>query len=144
MNKSRNYTHQVAVIGYTIDEGKILLLKRETPPRVWAPPGGRLFPDEDPGEGLLREIREETSLIAEIVTPVDIWFGKWRNSYLLSIDYLVRVRAGEIRLSKEHSQYRWLTLDELIAKKEVFTQPESGFTLQDFEKAFRYYRHFQK
>jgi len=55
------------------------LLKRATKPEVWAPPGGRLEVEEDPKEGLLREIAEETGLKVRIVAPVDTWFHSWHE-----------------------------------------------------------------
>ena len=35
--------------------------------RMWVPPGGHLEPDEDPVSAVLREIREETGLAAEVL-----------------------------------------------------------------------------
>ena len=98
-----SYSHQVAVNAYLLKEGKFLLLKRTRPPLIWSPPGGRLQPDEDPVGGLLREIREETHLEADVIAPVNTWFGKWQNRRLLAIDYLVLFRRGNLKLSEEHS-----------------------------------------
>ncbi len=33
----------------------------------WMPPGGHLLPDEDPVTGVLREVREETGIEAELI-----------------------------------------------------------------------------
>ena len=33
----------------------------------WMPPGGHVEPDEEPAEAALREVREETGLVCEIV-----------------------------------------------------------------------------
>ncbi len=35
----------------------------------WMPPGGHIERDEDPVEAVLREIREETGLVAEVIVP---------------------------------------------------------------------------
>ena len=130
-------THKVAVIAYIVQGEKFLLLKRNTPPRIWAPPGGRLKPDENPIEGLKREIREETNLEIEVIAPVNTWFGEWNGYKLLSIDYLVRVIGGELRLSAEHTESIWVSLAELRAGKPVALDPRLGFTLRDFENARR-------
>ena len=34
----------------------------------WMPPGGHIEPNEDPVEAVLREVHEETGLVAEIIT----------------------------------------------------------------------------
>ena len=130
-------THRVAVIAYVVREDKFLLLKRNTQPRIWAPPGGRLKRNEPPEEGLKREIREETGLEIEIVAPVNTWFGDWNGQPLLSIDYLVRIVGGQFRLSAEHSEAVWVSLADLRRGKPVRLDPRLGFKLQDFELAAR-------
>ncbi|MFZ0389689.1 MAG: NUDIX domain-containing protein [Calditrichia bacterium] len=133
-------THRVAVIAYIIRDGRFLLLKRRTPPLLWAPPGGRLLPAENPSAGLLREVKEETALDVEVAAPVDVWFGDWEGAPLLSIDYLVRIKGGKLTLSSEHSDFAWLSLAELEKGKPVALHPEIGFTLQDFQKAARLHK----
>jgi 8-oxo-dGTP diphosphatase len=96
-----------------------------------------LAKDEDPNKGLIREIKEETNLDVEIVAPVDIWFGNWRGKPLISIDYLVKIRAGELKLSEEHSEYRWISMDELEKGDPIQLDPQLGFQLDDFKKADR-------
>ncbi|MEJ2637901.1 MAG: NUDIX domain-containing protein, partial [Calditrichia bacterium] len=103
------HTHKVAVIAYILKGDKFLLLKRNTEPYIWAPPGGRLKPDEAPVDGLKREIEEETNLEIEIVAPVNTWFGDWNGRPLLSIDFLVKVKGGELKLSSEHTDAVWVS-----------------------------------
>jgi 8-oxo-dGTP pyrophosphatase MutT (NUDIX family) len=35
--------------------------------QLWLPPGGHIDPDEDPAQAVIREVREETGITAEIV-----------------------------------------------------------------------------
>lgn len=135
--EQNSYTHKVAVTAYIIQQNKYLLLKRATKPYIWAPPGGRLFKDEDPNKGIIREIKEETNLEVEILAPVDVWFGDWRGKPLMSIDYLVKIRVGEIKLSEEHSEYRWVSIKELEKGDPIQLDPQLGFRLEDFKKANR-------
>ena len=139
-----SYSHQVAVTAYLIKEGKFLLLNRTTPPLIWSPPGGRLRPDEDPVDGLLREIREETQLEAEVIAPVNTWFGNWQNRKLLAIDYLVFYRSGKLKLSEEHSASFWVSLEELQKEKPIRLEAGAGFQLADFEKAWELYENHKK
>jgi 8-oxo-dGTP diphosphatase len=130
-----NHTHQLAVNAYLLKENRFLLLKRATPPYIWAPPGGHLEKDEDPEKGLQREVREETGLEIEILAVANTWFGLWRNQPLLAIDYLTAYRAGSVELSTEHSDYRWLTMDELVRGDPVQLTPEIGFSPENFKYA---------
>jgi len=134
-----NYTHRVAVNGYVIKHHKFLLLKRNTFPFIWAPPGGRLEKDENPFDGLKREIKEETNLDIEIIAPVGTWFGNWHGKFLLSIDYLTEVTGGEFRLSKEHSAAVWVAIDDLRTENPVKLNCHEGFHLKDFEEAWKLY-----
>ncbi|RMH80723.1 MAG: NUDIX domain-containing protein [Calditrichaeota bacterium] len=138
------YTHCVAVTGYVFREGRFLLLKRAAPPQVWAPPGGRLHRDEDPARGLRREVQEETGLLVEAVAPANIWFGPWKaGQFLLSIDYVVRILGGEVTLSPEHTDFAWVTLEELRQGHPISLHPRLGFQLQDFENALRLIRFYR-
>lgn len=132
------YTHRVAVNAYVYKDDKFLLLKRASEPRIWAPPGGRLHVDEDPVTGLQREVKEETTLDIEVLAPANTWFGFWKNNrYLLSIDYLVRLRGGEVKLSPEHTEYAWVSIAEMQVGERVKLDSEIGFTIDDFRNAKR-------
>jgi ADP-ribose pyrophosphatase YjhB (NUDIX family) len=54
------------------DEGRILLIRRADN-GLWAMPGGGLEVGETPTEGVLREVLEETGVLAEIVTLVGVF-----------------------------------------------------------------------
>ncbi|NIU60726.1 MAG: NUDIX domain-containing protein [Pseudomonas stutzeri] len=53
--------------GFIVEGDKTLLLWHERL-RAWVPPGGHLEADEDPVAAVLREIREETGLEAEVLS----------------------------------------------------------------------------
>jgi len=142
MSHSQRHTHRVAVIGYVFDGERFLLLKRATRPELWAPPGGRLEVEEDPKQGLLREIAEETGLNVRIIAPVDTWFHSWYEGMLLSIDFVVHPLSHSVQLSSEHSAYRWMTLEEIEASG-WFPETSIGFKVSDFKRAVQVYRCFQ-
>ena len=60
--------HFVAT-GYVVYEGKtLLLLHRKL--GLWLPPGGHIDEGELPEDAAVREIREETGLAVELVSPI--------------------------------------------------------------------------
>lgn len=143
MNDQYSCTHRVAVNAYIYKDNKFLLLKRSTEPKIWGPPGGRLTIDEDPVSGLCREVKEETNLDIEVLAPANTWFGIWKNKqYLLSIDYLVRVFGGNIKLSSEHTDYAWVTIEDMQKGGMVQLIPEIGFKVEDFQNARRLFNLF--
>ncbi len=135
-----SYTHSVAVTAYIIHEDKFLLLRRNHDPKVWGPPGGRLHPDENPEEGLRREIWEECHCEIEVIAPAGIWFGAIGKENYLSIDYVTRLKSGTVRLSHEHTEFRWSTIDDLRNGKPALGGASPSFTLDDFEKAWKLYK----
>jgi 8-oxo-dGTP pyrophosphatase MutT (NUDIX family) len=54
------------VTGFVVHEDRTLLHWHRRL-QTWMPPGGHVEPDEDPVAALLREIREETGVAAEVV-----------------------------------------------------------------------------
>lgn len=135
-----SHTHRLAVIAYVIYGDKFLLLKRNNEPRVWGPPGGRLESDEDPNEGILREVKEETGLNIGLIIPADVWYGKYRNGILVSIDYLAKADSDIVKISGEHSEYCWASIEDLRNKNPLLGETKASFLLKDFEKAWSLYQ----
>lgn len=90
-------TPAVGVVCLKGDE--VLLIQRGTPPRVgeWSLPGGRLEPGERLAEAVLRELREETGVEAELIGLVDVVDGLFPEAgrHYVLIDYAARWIAGE-------------------------------------------------
>lgn len=101
---------------------EFLLLKRspdEYYPNIWQMITGKIKKDETAYNTALREIKEETNLI-----PEKFWVAPNVNSfYSAEKDYicLMPVFAAKVNydskviISKEHSEYKWLSPEE--AKK---------------------------
>ena len=129
-------SHSVVVTGYVYRDGAFLLLKRKNPPLIWTPPGGRLDPDEDPRAGVLREIREETGLEAEVVGLVDYWFGEIGNrGPCLSLDFLALSPTGDVKISEEHETFAWATLVDLENGSPSLEGDACSYRIEDFRKA---------
>ena len=96
------------------EDGRILLLLRPT--GTWEPPAGRLQPGESFEEGAIRELYEETGMLVRPQRIIATWVGDAPSgSRLASITYAGRADGGEVTLSDEHLDYRWVTLEEWMS-----------------------------
>ena len=101
-------------------ENKFLILKRsderDFEAGMWETVTGRLEADESPVIGVQREIEEETGLKADVVYPLDIGFfyrgGK--EFPMVFISFYCKYIEGEVKITWEHSEYKWVTLEEAI------------------------------
>lgn len=115
---------QLRLMGLTADvfvvrDGKILLLKRQggVGSGSWYVPGGVVDRGEQPVDGAIREVLEETGL--RIATPhlLRTWSWQAQNSRdAYHVAYAVQAPAGEVVLSDEHSAHRWITPEEYAAQ----------------------------
>jgi 8-oxo-dGTP diphosphatase len=108
-------------IGAAIEkENKFLVLLRspekDVGANMWEIVTGRLELDENPIIGLLREVKEEVQLDVEVIIPIDTgFFYRGSKDYpMIFIVYWCRYLSGDVTLSWEHSEYKWLTLEEAI------------------------------
>lgn len=121
---------RVFSLGLIENQGKYLLLKRINVPRVWSPPGGWVELGESPEEGVKREIKEETNLEVEVVSPVFVWSKE--KGRVVGIIYLCSYRQGHIRMNYEFSEFTWKTVKEMREERIV-----SSPTVEEIEKADR-------
>jgi len=97
----------------------------------WAFPGGHLEKGESWEESLRREIKEELDMEesqVELIAPlfIDNWYYEGKPYFGAFI--LGRLRSGDIRLSHEHSEYRWLNESEFRKVKPAY---DSFFEIGD-------------
>ncbi|NPV12146.1 MAG: NUDIX pyrophosphatase [Ignavibacteria bacterium] len=101
------------------DQLKFLLLKRspnEKYPNIWQMVTGKIRDGEKAYETALRELKEETGLIAEELFTVPIvnsvYLSETDEVCLIPV-FLCRVNEkSEIKISEEHSEYKWLNAEE--------------------------------
>ena len=94
-------------------DGRMLLLLR--PSGTWDPPAGRLAPGESFERGAVREVYEETGLLVAPQRLLATWVGnRPGGGRLASATYISRISTDVVRLSDEHLDYRWATLDEWL------------------------------
>ena len=102
------------------DGREVLLLKRDTDsvtkrsPWTWDLPGGHIDDGESAEEAATREVKEETELNVSSMSPV----GQDSNIGKLTYFYTAEDWDGEIKLSKEHEEYKWVSSTELDSYEE--------------------------
>lgn len=100
---------------------KFLIIKRasnlHTYPEYWDFPGGRLEHEENAYNGLKREVKEETNLDIKKQEPVFVFSDKLPHANLVYIVYKCELTSGEIKLSEEHTEFKWATKEEILKLK---------------------------
>jgi 8-oxo-dGTP diphosphatase len=94
-------------------EGKILVLKRseedDHKPGVWETPVGGIDHEEALQQSLEREIMEESGLSVTVKEPFNVFtFRKDTGEFKVGITFLCDTDESEVKLSHEHSEYRWI------------------------------------
>ena len=102
--------------------GEVLLLKRAQKagfaPGVWEDITGRMKQLEEPEQALRREVREETGLEISIVKPLRVFHifrgARTPGNELVGILFWCKTQGKEVKLSEEHTEFRWLKPDEAL------------------------------
>lgn len=82
----------------------------------WCLPGGTLENDENPKSGIIRELKEETGIVVDDVKLWKNW--KYSDNSTTSIYEIELDREPNIKISREHAQYKWLSIDDLPKYRE--------------------------
>ena|SRR5581483_11856401 len=117
-----------AAKAFIIRNDKLLLLKRRPDdphkPGSWDIPGGRLEFGESPFEGLKREAREEINGEIDIIMPISVHhFTRDDGQKITLTIFLTKLLTDEIKLSEEHSEYKWIDLSEAPKELSKFFEP---------------------
>jgi len=114
----------IAVGAVIEDEDSRILLVKHVPERggfwqgKWICPGGRLEPGETIEEGIKREVREETQLEIDLVTPLPPFDRIMRSGdkvslHVIYIDYLARVIGGKLRPGSDVGEAIWIEKERI-------------------------------
>jgi 8-oxo-dGTP diphosphatase len=92
------------------NDGKLLLTRRKEDapyPMLWEFSGGKVEPDEDPADGVVREIREELAIEVAVTGIYDVIYYRYPERTVLVLAYRCKWLSGEIK-DVEVSEHRWL------------------------------------
>ncbi|KUO77231.1 MAG: hypothetical protein APF77_12585 [Clostridia bacterium BRH_c25] len=96
--------------------GKVLIAQREAGSHMelrWELPGGKLEPDEDPEECIVREIKEELDMEIEVSDIYKVVKFKYEEKDILLLCYLCRILKGEGK-TLECNDFKWVRREELV------------------------------
>lgn len=138
-------TFFVAANALIENEGKLLLMKRaddyDFEGGYWEAVSGRL--EQKIGsvkEEMLREVREELgdNFKVEIIAPIgtyNFFRNKDGTGETIGIDFVCKYIGGEIKINEEHSDYKWVSKDEIKNYKvsdSLYKKIELFFEVKDW------------
>ena len=92
------------------ERGEILLCHRRDLD-LWNPPGGRVEDGESPWHAVVREIREEAGVDAEVVRLASVsWKPRTRE---IVFQFVCRIVGGDLCTTDESDDFRYFPLEEL-------------------------------
>ncbi len=115
-------------------EGAVLLLTRSDTdthkPGRFDLPGGGVDPGEDFAVAASREVHEESGIQIPSSQYKLMYAGTGKDYEAESVNrlfFIAHSRTPDVRLSSEHSEYQWVSLDEAI---KLFDHPFYGPAMQ--------------
>lgn len=108
---------QVSIKGLLCRDGKVLVLM--SPKRgYWELPGGRMDFGETAEQAFEREMKEELGFKkVKLGKFINIWsFASKRNGadyHFIILDFVISASETDIKLSAEHSEYKWAGAREI-------------------------------
>lgn len=87
----------IVVAGVLFEGGRVLLTQRKKGSHLeglWELPGGKVDPDEDPRDALVRELREELGIEVEVGAPLEITSWRYPEKRVLLLFFEVVRKPG--------------------------------------------------
>ena len=99
-------------------DGAVLLIRRsprsKADPGAWDLPGGKMAYGELLGDALVREVREETGLVVTGTRPFHVSNFVKEHFWVTCVTFeCIGVEDAAVRLSDEHVEHAWVSLDDL-------------------------------
>jgi len=85
---------------------------------TWTMPGGKLDWQETPRTGVLRELKEETSLVGKNLKLISVTNDAVAEHHFITIGFLCQEFVGEPQVMEpdEITEWRWFALNKLPEK----------------------------
>lgn len=132
-----NIKFHITVKAIVIYHQKILILKRIRPSSdglgYWELPGGGLEYGETPHEALIRELKEETDLDIKIIKPIYTFTAIRPEYQTVGIGFLTIPTDDHVKLSEEHTDYQFVSSNELLNYVDKKIYDDIITTLKEYE-----------
>lgn len=112
----------IGIIIHTIifnERKEILVIKRASDrkvyPNLWDIPGGTLEVGEDPTQGAIREIKEETNLNINELSLFDYTHNidEKKNKQFIRLLFITKYNGQDIKINvSEHNEYKWIDIKD--------------------------------
>jgi len=109
-------SERVNCVGVVCLKGEeVLLIQRGTAPRKgeWSIPGGRIEAGETEAVAALRELTEETSVSANLLTKITALNADFEGFHYRLHDYLAQWISGEPKAGDDADQARFVPIAEI-------------------------------
>ena len=137
--KKKNLSPEV-VVGVFIQnkKGEIALFKSSKWKNIWIQPGGHIEYGEKLEDAVKRETKEETDLDIIVLNPLRThYFTREDGQLIIMITYICRLvddKKIDIRLSKEHTDFRWIGIDNILSELNKYFHDDIGIYKKFFHK----------
>ena len=128
-------THIVAAAGYVFDkDGQLLMIK--TPHRGWDCTGGQVEAGENLEEAVLREIMEESGIVARVKCLCGVYSNVGQHTFYdgvtpvptkVMLDFICEYVSGECRTSEESTEVMWVPREQVL---EHVTAPAMRYRIE--------------
>ena len=107
MNEAKD-SDKVSKAVITKEDGALLLLRSagQKFPHKWDLPGGDIHVGEDPKDGLIREVREETGIT--LIEPIEKLYEEDNITF-----YKAQMPDEKVTLSHEHDDHKFVTKENI-------------------------------
>ena len=99
------------------DSNEILIVKRHlksrTDPEMWELPGGKVEKGEHFADALVREIKEETNLDAEVGDFCEAIQNDYSHKRTVQLMMYLEDVRGDVEISDEHTEYMWASIEKI-------------------------------
>ena len=126
-NKKYKNPNSILLIIFT-KKFKVLLLKKNFKRDLWQSVTGSIELGEDPYDTALRELQEETGInkqrsdlifndLSHKFMIYSEWIDRYKESTYSNKEYIFSLKLNDevsVKLSREHSSYKWVDLNEAI------------------------------
>ena len=126
-NKKYKNPNSILLIIFT-KKFKVLLLKKNSKRDLWQSVTGSIELGEDPCDTALRELQEETGInkqksdlifddLSHKFMIYSEWIDRYEESTYSNKEYIFSLKLNDevsVKLSREHSSYKWVDLNDAI------------------------------